>query len=112
MTSMQPELWVDRPSAAVAFYEAGFGARVLHMVGEGDHIVAQLAVDDAAFWVASTSESLRRLSPIGAGASTTGRSSSMGPMRNMPIFYDIHLVIARSEVATKKSRLRDFERCT
>ena len=71
MTSMQPELWVDRPSAAVAFYEAGFGARVLHMVGEGDHIVAQLAVDDAAFWVASTSESLRRLSPIGAGASTS-----------------------------------------
>ena len=49
MTGIQPELWVDRAGAAVTFYEAAFGARVLLRVGEGDDIVAQLAVDDAVF---------------------------------------------------------------
>ena len=63
VTSIQPELWVETPSAAVDFYEAAFGARVLHRVGEGDDIVAQLAVGDAAFWVAGTSAALKRLSP-------------------------------------------------
>ena len=51
MTGIQPELWIDRAAAAVAFYQAAFGARVLHQVGEGDEIVAQLAIGDAAFWV-------------------------------------------------------------
>ena len=51
MTSIQPELWVDAPSEAVPFYEAAFGASVLHRVGE------------AAFWVAGTSRTMRRLSP-------------------------------------------------
>jgi PhnB protein len=71
MTSIQPELWVDAPSEAVAFYEAAFGATVLHRVGDGDDIVAQLGVDDAAFWVAGTSSSLRRLSPRDAGGATS-----------------------------------------
>jgi len=48
MTGIQPELWVDRPTEAVTFYGAAFGARVLHQVGEGDDIVAQLAIGDAA----------------------------------------------------------------
>lgn len=70
---MQPELWVDRAGAAVAFYEAAFGATVLHRVGEGDDIVAQLAVDDAAFWVASAGPDRKRFSPeaIGGGTSRT-----------------------------------------
>jgi PhnB protein len=63
MTSIQPELWVDAPSEAVPFYEAAFGASVLHRVGEGDDTVAQLAVGEAAFWVAGTSRTMRRLSP-------------------------------------------------
>ena len=63
MTSIQPELWVETPSEAVEFYEAALGASVLHRVGEGDDIVAQLGVGDAAFWVAGTSATLRRLSP-------------------------------------------------
>ena len=63
MTSIQPELWVDNPREAVAFYEAAFGATVLHEAGGGDDIVAQLAVGEAAFWVAATSASLKRLSP-------------------------------------------------
>lgn len=71
MTSIQPELWVDRAGAAVAFYEAAFGASVLHRVGEGDDIVAQLAVGDAVFWVASAQSSMKRFSPQAIGGATS-----------------------------------------
>jgi PhnB protein len=71
MTSIQPELWVDRASTAVTFYEAAFGAKVMHRVGEEDDIVAQLRVDDAAFWVTAASASMRRLSPNAIGGTTT-----------------------------------------
>jgi PhnB protein len=63
MTGIQPELWVDRPSAAVEFYETAFGATTLHRVGEGDDIVVQLAIGDAAFWVTAASPEMKRLSP-------------------------------------------------
>jgi PhnB protein len=72
-TGIQPELWVDNPRGAVSFYEAAFGATVLHLVGEGDDVVAQLMVEGGAFWVAGTSSRLRRLSPLAAGG-TTSRS--------------------------------------
>jgi PhnB protein len=62
-TSVQPELWVERTSAATAFYEAAFGATVIHQVGDGDDIVAQLSVNEAAFWVAPPSPSMNRLNP-------------------------------------------------
>jgi PhnB protein len=71
MTSIQPELWVETPRAAVAFYEAAFGATVLHRVGEGDDIVAQLGVGDAAFWVAGTSEVMKRFSPRAIDGTTS-----------------------------------------
>src|SRR3954447_10478108 len=70
MTKIQPELWVDRAGEAVAFYEAGFAAKVLHRVGEGDDIVAQLAVGDAAFWVAAASGAMKRFSPQTIGGAT------------------------------------------
>jgi PhnB protein len=73
MTGIQPELWVDRAVVAVAFYEAAFGARILHRVGEGDEIVAQLAVGDAAFWVSSGGADGPRFSP-GAIGGATGRT--------------------------------------
>jgi hypothetical protein len=63
MASIQPELWVETPREAVAFYEAAFGATVVHRVGEGEDVVAQLGVGDAAFWVAATSVAMKRLSP-------------------------------------------------
>ena len=71
MTSIQPEFWVDSPSQAVTFYEAAFGARVLTRVGEGDDIVVQLAVGDAAFWVTGTSATMGRLSPRAIGGATS-----------------------------------------
>jgi PhnB protein len=70
-TEIQPELWVDRAAAAVEFYEAAFGATVLHRVGEGDDIVAQVAVGDAAFWVASAGPSMKRFSPHAIGGATS-----------------------------------------
>jgi PhnB protein len=71
VTSIQPELWVDRAAAAVAFYEAAFGAKVVHRVGEGDDIVAQLTVGDAAFWVAGASAAMKRLSPQAIDGTTS-----------------------------------------
>ena len=62
---------MDTPSEAVAFYEAAFGATVLHRVGDGDDIVAQLAVGDAAFWVAASSAPMRRLSPRAIDGATS-----------------------------------------
>jgi PhnB protein len=71
MTSIQPELWVETPREAVAFYQAAFGAAILHQVGDGDEIVAQLGVGDAAFWVAGTSTAMKRLSPRELGGATS-----------------------------------------
>ena len=71
MTSIQPELWVETPSEALTFYEAAFGATVLHRFGEGDEIVAQLAVGDAAFWVAPSSATMKRLSPRAINGATS-----------------------------------------
>jgi PhnB protein len=70
MTGIQPELWIDQAAAAVAFYEAAFGARILHRVGEGDDIVAQLAIGDAAFWVSAGGPDAPRFSPAAIGGAT------------------------------------------
>jgi PhnB protein len=70
MTGIQPELWVERPATAVAFYQAAFGARILMQVGDGEDIVAQLAVDDAVFWVGGADPVLRRLDPRAADGAT------------------------------------------
>jgi PhnB protein len=98
VTSIEPELWVDRPAEAVEFYQEVFGASVLHRVGEGDDIVVQLAVNDARFWVAPASPDLQRLSPENAGGRTSrtlmvvadpdalaARAIAMGAMETSPI---------------------------
>lgn len=71
VTSIQPELWVDRASQAVAFYREAFGATVLHQVGEGDDIVVQLAAEDAVFWVAAAGPTMGRLSPQAVNGATS-----------------------------------------
>jgi PhnB protein len=73
MTSFQPELWVDRAASAVAFYEAALGAIVLHQVGSGEDVVAQLAVGEAVFWVGAAASEMGRFSPLEI-AGTTGRT--------------------------------------
>ena len=70
MTSIQPQLWVDAGASAVSFYELAFAARRLHMVGHGEDVVAQLAIDEAVFWVAAAGASSERLVPRNVGGST------------------------------------------
>ena len=70
MTAIQPELWVDAGRSAVSFYENAFGAKTLHMVGDAEDIVAQLAIGEAVFWVATAGRSSERLVPRALGGST------------------------------------------
>jgi PhnB protein len=70
MSSIEPQLWTDLAAAAVAFYQRGFGAEVLHQVGDGDDIVAQLAVGDARFWVSAADPVAGRLDPLSSGGAT------------------------------------------
>jgi PhnB protein len=100
VTSIQPELWADAASEAVAFYEAAFGATVLHRVGDGDDIVAQLAVGDAVFWVASSSPEMKRLSPRAIDGATS---------RTLLVVDDPEAVFARAVEAgaTESSPVND-----
>jgi PhnB protein len=70
VSSFQPELWVEHAPAAVEYYRAAFGAAVLHWVGEGEDIVAQLAVGDAVFWVTAAAADRGRFSPLAIGGTT------------------------------------------
>jgi len=69
VTSVEPELWVARPSDALDFYARAFGATVLHRVGTGDDIVARLGVGEARFWVSNTGG--ERLDPLVVGGTTS-----------------------------------------
>jgi PhnB protein len=71
MTDIQPQLWVEGASSAVAFYQAAFDAAVVHRVGDGDDIVAQLRVGSASFWVTEASSSMQRFSPRAIGGTTS-----------------------------------------
>jgi PhnB protein len=73
VTGIEPQLWVEGASAAVVFYQAAFDATVLHSVGDGDDIVAQLSVGESRFWVTEASEDMKRFSPKVIGG-TTGRA--------------------------------------
>jgi PhnB protein len=90
MTSIQPELWVDRAGAAVAFYQDAFGARVMHRVGDGDDIVAQLSVGDARFWVTAASSAMKRFSPKEIDGTTS---------RTLLVVEDPEQVVAQAVVA-------------
>ncbi len=70
MTTIQPQLWVEAGASAVSFYEDAFGARRLHIVGDGEDVVAQLAIDEAVFWVVTAGASSERMVPRNVGGST------------------------------------------
>ncbi len=69
MTSVEPELWVGDPVAAIDFYVRAFNANVLHRAGFDNEIVAQLAIGEARFWVSNTGH--RRLDPRVIGGTTS-----------------------------------------
>jgi PhnB protein len=78
---------VDRAASAVAFYQAAFGAVVLHRVGHGEDIVAQLAVGGAAFWVATAGSGTGRFTPHAIGGATS---------RTLLVVDDPHAVLAQA----------------
>jgi PhnB protein len=72
-TAIVPQLSVRRGRAAIAFYEAAFGAVVQYRVGgtdEHESVVAQLGVGDAVFWVSDESPSNAHFSPETVGGAT------------------------------------------
>lgn len=71
MAGIQPELWVEPADQAMDFYRAAFGARVVHRVGHGNDVVAQLAIGDAFFWIGSASPDTGRFSPRSIGGATS-----------------------------------------
>ena len=68
-TRIAPMLAVADADAAIAFYEAAFGATVLWRLGEG-HIVAGLEIDGAPFFLASESPPHGTCGPAAAGCTT------------------------------------------
>jgi PhnB protein len=71
MTGLAPQLSVRGGRAAIDFYKAAFGAAEVYRVGgtpDDEAVVAQLAVDEATFWVAD--EHLN-FSPESLGGSTS-----------------------------------------
>jgi PhnB protein len=100
MTSIQPELWVEQPREALGFYAAAFGATVLHRVGDGEDIVAQLGIGAAAFWVAPASLSMKRLSPHSVDGATS---------RTLLVVEDPDTVVQRAVAAgaTETSAVSD-----
>ena len=52
------------------FYQRAFDAKVLHSVGEGDDIVVQLTIGDAAFWISGANADMSRFSPTAIGGTT------------------------------------------
>jgi PhnB protein len=87
---IEPELAVRDGRAAVAFYEAAFGARIIHRVGGTDAepaIVAQLEVGDARFWVADEAPDHGTVAPGGRGGTT---------VRLLLVVADPDAVVARA----------------
>ena len=63
-------LAVSDGNAAIAFYQAAFGATVLWHLDGGGHVVAGLAIDDAQFFLAHESPPHATRSPDGANFTT------------------------------------------
>ncbi len=66
-----PMLSVRRGKAAIDFYKAAFGARVLSYIESPDgEIVAELGLDQARFWIADESPENKNFSPETLGGGT------------------------------------------
>jgi uncharacterized glyoxalase superfamily protein PhnB len=87
-TQISPMLAVGDGNAAIAFYEAAFGATVLWRLGD-DHVVAGLEIDGAPFFLASESPSHGQRGPAGAGFTTV----------RIELFVDDPVAVHRRAVA-------------
>src|SRR4029078_7374919 len=69
MTSVEPELWVGDPAAAIDFYVRAFGATGNHRVCFGSDSVARLCIGAARIWVSNAGS--RRFDPRKIGGTTS-----------------------------------------
>lgn len=69
-TQISPMLAVSDGNAAIAFYEAAFGATLLWHLDGGGHVVAGLSIDGAEFFLAHESPSHGTRSPNSTGFTT------------------------------------------
>ncbi|MBO0720012.1 MAG: VOC family protein [Blastocatellia bacterium] len=71
-TSIAPMLSVRRGAQAVEFYKTAFGAdELFHLESDDGHVVAQLSVAGAEFWLADESPEYLNFSPESLGGATT-----------------------------------------
>ena len=70
MTQISPMLSVSDGKAAIAFYEAAFGATVRWMIDAGGHVVAGLDIGGAEVFLADESPEHGTRSPVSAGCTT------------------------------------------
>jgi PhnB protein len=71
-TDVCPQLAVRRSAAAVEFYKAAFGATEIYRVDDGaGHVVSQLSVDGAEFWVSEEAPAHGNFSPESLNGATT-----------------------------------------
>jgi len=70
MTKICPMLAVHDGKAAIAFYEAAFGATVRWMIDAGGHVVAGLDVGGAEVFLADESPEYGTRAPVSAGHTT------------------------------------------
>lgn len=68
-TQISPMLAVSDGNAAIKFYKAAFGAKVLWSLGD-DHVVAGLSVNGAEFFLATESPEYGTRGPSAAGFTT------------------------------------------
>ena len=86
-TRIAPMLAVADADAAIAFYQAAFGATVSWRLGDG-HVVAGLEIDDAPFFLATESPESGTRGPAAAGATTV----------RIELFVDDPLAVQRRAV--------------
>lgn len=70
MTQISPMLAVSDGNAAIKFYQAAFGAKLLWHLNGGEHVVAGLSIDGAKFFLASEAPDYGTRSPSSAGFTT------------------------------------------
>ena len=101
-TLVSPMLAVSDGHAAIAFYQAAFGATVLWHLAAGGHVVAGLEIDGAPFFLATEAPAYGTRGPVAAGCTTV----------RIELFVDDPVTVydrAVSAGATARSPVREHE---
>jgi len=104
-TEISPMLAVSDGNAAIAFYQAAFGAELLWHLDGGGHIVAGLSTDGAPFFLAHESPPYGTRSPASAGFTTV----------RIELFVDDPVAVHRKALAagaTQHSPVKQHEHDT